>query len=59
MIQLFTELCTMVFDMIIRYCFVVLILGYFGKRTESEARGIAMLKGEEVIRTNHSIPGIE
>ena len=57
MINAFSEIWTMVFDAFIRYCIVVLILGLFGKRMTLEARGIAMLKGEDVIRTNHSIPG--
>ena len=55
--MLITEIWTMLFDAVVRYCIVFFILGLFGKRSTPEARGIALLKGEEVIRTNHTIPG--
>ena len=46
----------MFITLFVRVCFSLLINGEI--TSSGEANGIALLKGEEVMRTNHTIPGI-
>ena len=46
----------MFITLFVRVCFSLLINGEI--TSSGEANGIALLKGEEVMRSNHTIPGM-